>query len=121
MAAVEAGTPKDQVGRTFSVGLATVNRYLSRKRERGSLAPSSIPGRPRLIPPALEALLAVQVAEHNDATLAEHRSLWLKRQAKVEAEAEMGAGAAPVEVSAATVRRALLRVKLTIKKDAVGE
>jgi transposase len=100
--AVEAGTPQSVVARTFGVGRATVERYVRRRREAGSLGPSPIPGRPPAIGEAGAEALHAQVAAAPDATLAEHCAT---------RERERGA-----RVSAATMHRALARLGLTRKK-----
>src|SRR2546430_16385869 len=74
--AVEQGVPQAVAARTFSVGRATVERWVRRRRERGSLAPSPVPGAAPLVGPADAAALRAQVAATPDATLAEHCARW---------------------------------------------
>ncbi|MDP9352503.1 MAG: helix-turn-helix domain-containing protein, partial [Chloroflexota bacterium] len=47
--AVERGVPRSQVAEVFGVSLATIKRYLRRKRQTGDLTPKPRPGRPPLI------------------------------------------------------------------------
>ena len=95
-------------GPEFYAGYAATSRPISRttncwRRETGSVAPQRRVGRRRLIEPAAEGALRVQVAAHADATLAEHCTIW---------EAAHG-----VTVSPATMSRALRRLGLPLKKN----
>lgn len=100
--AVGAGTPRSVVARTFGVGRATVERYLRRQREAGSLAPRKSPGRPAVIGAAQAPALRAQLAAAADATLAEHCATW---------EREQG-----VRPSLWAMHRALARLGVTRKK-----
>jgi transposase len=103
VAAVDAGTPRAAVARTFQIARATIKRYLKQRREAGTLAPRTSPGRPAGIPadqlPALEG----QLTAHPDATLAQHCQRWQEAR-----------GAA---VSASARRRASKRLEWTRKKS----
>src|SRR5215210_5917404 len=63
LSAVDAGTPREQVAKTFSVSVPTIKRWLKRRRETGDVQPRAIPGRPsrkgtmleRWLPRQLEA------------------------------------------------------------------
>jgi transposase len=101
VAAVAAGTPRAVVARAFGVGLATVERYV-RRRRAGALAPRSSPGRPARLGADAEPALRAQLAAAPDATLAGHAERWAR---------ERGA-----RVSAATMRRAIARLGWTRKK-----
>ena len=103
VAAVDGGMPRREAARTFRVSMATIKRYLQRRRERGSLAPGRSPGRPPEIAPAQYPALAAQVAAHPDDTLAQHAATW---------RAEQGAA-----VSLWAVGRALVRAQITRKKS----
>ena len=46
LAAVDAGTPREEVAKTFSVSMPTIKRWLKRRREMGDVQPEPIPGRP---------------------------------------------------------------------------
>jgi transposase len=100
--AVDAGTPADEVAEQFAVSVATVYRYLARRRQVGHLEPTPKPGRPRLIPVGAEAALRAQVEAVPDATLAEHCA--------------QGAATAGYGVHLATMWRALERLALTPQK-----
>lgn len=102
--AARAGARQADVARAFTVGLNTVGRYVRLEREAGSLAPRPIPGRPRKLDAAAEAVLSELVRDDHDATLAAH--------------AERLAERTVVRVSARTVGRALDRLGVTRKKKA---
>ncbi len=46
LAAVDAGRPREEVAKTFSVSVPTIKRSLKRRRETGDVEPRAIPGRP---------------------------------------------------------------------------
>src|SRR5690349_11339897 len=98
--AVEAGMSRPEAARVFQVSVATIKRYLKRRRETGSLAPGRSPGRPPEIGPDAYAAL---VAARPDDTLAQHAATW---------RAEQGAA-----VSLWAVDRALGRARITRKKS----
>jgi transposase len=99
--AVEAGATQVAVAEAFSVGRATVQRYVAQRR-RGSLAPRPIPGRAARIGAAQGPALRAQLDATPDATLAEHCGRW--------------AGDQGVRVSVATMQRAIARLGWTRKK-----
>ena len=103
MAAVDAGMPRTEAVRTFRVSVATIKRYLQRRRTTGDLAPGRSPGRRPEIAPAQYPTLAAQVTAHPDDTLAQHAATW---------RAEHGAA-----VSLWALGRALVRAKITRKKS----
>jgi transposase len=45
LSAVDAGKPREEVARTFSVSMPTIKRWLKRRRETGDVEPEPIPGR----------------------------------------------------------------------------
>jgi transposase len=96
LAAVDAGRPREEVAKTFSVSMPTIKRWLKRRRETGDVEPRPIPGRPRLKGAALEEWLPSQLQHNNDLTLEEHREAF---------EEQTG-----VVVSASTVGRAIARL-----------
>ena len=100
--ALDAGLERAEATRTFGVPDRTIRRWRQRQRESGSVAPTRRPGRQRRIGPRAEAALREQVHTHPDATLSEHRTLWVTTQG--------------VSVSIATMSRALRRVGLPLKK-----
>jgi transposase len=99
--AVDSGMPRADIVKTFAVSLATMKRYLKQHRETGNLKPKAIPGRPAHKGAALEAGLLAQVEAHRDARLEDHCQQW---------EAEHG-----VQVSTATMSRAIRRLGWTRK------
>jgi transposase len=80
----------------------TARRYLKRRQERGSLEADVSPGRPREIGQAQETALRKQSQQYPDATLEKHCERWEKSK--------------KVEVSPATMCRALQRIDQTRKK-----
>ena len=100
--AVDSGDPPAEVAEQFAVSVATVYRYLARRRQVGHLEPRPKPGRPRAIPATAEAALGAQVRAAQDATLEEHCATW--------------AAAGGKAVHSATMWRALARLGLTAKK-----
>ena len=101
--AVAIGTPRKEVAATFAVSVPTIERWLRSKRETGSLAPRPVPGPVAVKTDALVAALPERLAERADATLAEQCSWWRE--------------ASGVEVSTATMSRALTRLGCTRKKS----
>jgi len=86
----------------FAISLATLKRYLKRQRETGDVRAKSIPGRPAKKGAALQAGLQPQLDAYPDATLAEHCQIWETTQG--------------VQVSSATMSRAIQRLNWTRKK-----
>ncbi len=74
--AVDQGTRRAEVVRVFQVSLPTIKRWLRRRRETGSLAPSPRPGPPAVKMGPLRAGLLPQLEAHPDATLEEHCARW---------------------------------------------
>jgi len=101
--AVESGMPRADIVKTFAVSLATIKRYLKQRRETGHLKPKAIPGRPARKGAALQAGLLAQLQAHEDARLEDHCQQW---------QAEHG-----VQVSTATMSRAMRRLGWTRKKS----
>ena len=104
--AVAIGTPRDEVAATFAVSMPTIERWLRLQRETGSLAPKPIPGPTAVKTAAVMAALPERLVEHADATLGEQCAWWRE--------------ASGVEVSTATMSRALRRLGLTRKKVPEG-
>jgi transposase len=96
LAAVDAGKPREEVAKTFSVSMPTIKRWLKRRRETGDVEPKPIPGRPRLKGAALQEWLPSQLQDNHDLTLEEHSEAF---------EEEVG-----VVVSASTVGREIARL-----------
>ena len=100
--AVEAGRPRDEVAARFEVSVPTIERWVRLKRETGGLARRPVPGAVAVKTVGLLAALPARLAEHADATLAEHCSWWQE--------------VSGCEVSTATMSRALTRLGWTRKK-----
>src|SRR5215204_1530936 len=73
LAAVDAGTPREEVARTFSVSMPTIKRWLKRRRETGDVEPKPIPGRPPRKGAMLKEWLPMHLQANDDLTLEEHR------------------------------------------------
>ena len=94
VAAVDGGMTQDQAAAIFGVSVNTVGRYLARRRDTGSLAPTAYRHGPRPEKKArLQAWLPARLQVAADATLAEHAAAF---------RTEHG-----VAVSAATMSRAI--------------
>lgn len=102
LAAVDRGTAREEAAKTFDVSVPTIKRYLKLRRETGDVEPKPIPGPRARKQAALDEGLPTQVRLNPDLTLPEHCELF---------EEEHG-----VEVSSATVSRALKRLSLPLKK-----
>ena len=73
LAAVDAGTRREEVAKTFSVSMPTIKRWLKRRREIGSVEPRAIPGRPSRKGAILKEWLPKHLEANDDLTLEEHR------------------------------------------------
>jgi len=96
LAAVDAGKPREEVAKTFSVSVPTIKRWLRRRRETGDVQPRAIPGRPSRKGAMLQRWLPEQLEANHDLTLEEHREAF---------EEEFGQ-----KVSTSTVGRAIARL-----------
>jgi transposase len=106
VAAVEAGESTKEVAERFEVSWSSVKRYYKQWRETGSLEPKPRPGRPpKLTAEELEGLRQ-QVKEHNDATLAEHCELLLKRRG--------------IRLGISTMWRLIAKLEISYKKKDTG-
>ena len=78
LAAVDRGMPRKEAVSAFAVSLATLKRWLGRRREEGSAEARRRPGmRPRIGADAEERrALWRQLEENPEATLLEHRETW---------------------------------------------
>ena len=102
VSSVEAGMPKAQAARTFSLSLSSVKRYVQRAEGAGSLAPKEKPGAaPKLDGKAMK-LLREDLADRPFATLRERCEY---------VEATTG-----LSVSRSTMCRAIARLGPTRKK-----
>jgi transposase len=100
--AVDQGRSRAEIVAMFAVSFATLKRYLKRQYETGDVRTKPIPGRPAKKGVALQAGLLSQLDASPDATLAEHCQMW---------EATHG-----IQVSSATMSRAIQRLNWTRKK-----
>jgi transposase len=73
LSAVDAGTPREEVAKTFSVSVPTIKRWLKRRRESGDVEPEPIPGRPPRKGAMLREWLPKHLQANDDLTLEEHR------------------------------------------------
>jgi transposase len=79
LAAVDAGTPREEVAETFSVSIPTIKRWLKRRRETGDVEPEPIPGRPARKGAMLKEWLPEHLEANDDLTLEEHREAFEER------------------------------------------
>ena len=100
--AVARAVPRAEVVSTFAVSLATIERWVRRQRETGSLTARRPPGAVVSKTVGLQTALPERLAAHADATLAEHCSWWREMSGH--------------EVSTATMSRAITRLGWTRKK-----
>jgi transposase len=105
LGALDRGMPRKEAASTFGVSLATLKRWLKRRREGEDIAPKPSPGRtPRILASQQQRrALGEQLEANHDATLARHCELW---------EDETG-----VAVSVATMSRAVRRLRWTFQKS----
>ena len=104
--AVEADEPRAAVAARFAVSVPTIERWVRLKRETGGLGRRRVPGAVAVKTAGLPGALPGRLAEHADATLAEHCAWWRE--------------ASGFEVSPATMCRALARLGWTRKKRRWG-
>ncbi len=105
LGALDRGMARKEAAGTFGVSLATLKRWLKRRREGEDLAPKPSPGRTPTIlaTPQQRGSLWEQLEENDDATLARHCQLWERRTG--------------VGVSVATMSRAVRTLGWTFKKS----
>ena len=106
LGALDRGLPRKEAAKTFGVSLATLKRWLKRRREGEDLAPKPSPGRTPRILATREQRRALwgQLEANDDATLERHCELW---------EGEHRGGG----VSVATMSRAVRKLGWSRKKD----
>src|ERR687889_11688 len=73
LSAVDSGTTRVEVAKTFSVSMPTIKRWLKRRRETGDVEPRAIPGRPARKGAMLQEWLPHHLEANDDLTLEEHR------------------------------------------------
>ena len=71
--AIDAGKPREEVAKTFSVSEPTIKRWIKRRRETGNIEPKPIPGRPSVKEAALKEWLSSHLPNNKDLTLEAHR------------------------------------------------
>jgi putative transposase len=78
LGALDRGMPRKEAASTFGISLATLKRWLKRRREGEDIAPKPSPGRtPRILATEEQRrALWEQLEENDDATLARHCELW---------------------------------------------
>ena len=72
LSAVDSGTPREEVAKTFSVSVPTIKCWLKRRRETGDVQPRAIPGRPSRKGTLLKEWLPHHLEANEDLTLEEH-------------------------------------------------
>src|SRR5215203_4940023 len=93
LSAVDSGSPREQLAKTFSVVVATLKHKLKRRKETGDVQPEPIPGRPSRKGVMLKEWLPKHLQANDDLTLEEHRQAF---------EEEFGE-----ELSTSTIGRAI--------------
>src|SRR5215210_3117841 len=73
LSAVDSGSPREQVVKTFSVSMPTIKRWIKRRRESGDVEPKPIPGRPSRKGAMLQSWLPKHLQANDDLTLEDHR------------------------------------------------
>ena len=72
LAAVDGGTLREGVAKTFCVWVPSIKRWLKRRRQSDDVAPKPIPGRTPLKGAALKEWLPEHPKGNPDLTLEEH-------------------------------------------------
>jgi transposase len=72
LSAADRGVPRKEIVEVFGVSLATIKRWLKRRRETGDVETRPLPGRPSLKGAALREWLPAQLSANPDLTLVEH-------------------------------------------------
>ena len=103
LAAVDEGHPVADMAEFFQNDPSTIRRWIRQRQRTGSGLSRPRPGRARRLDAAHDELLREQVATHPDATLAMHCERWNQVHQQV--------------VSRSTMRRAIQRLGITLKKE----
>ena len=103
LAALDQGMSRAAAVSTFAVSLATIKRWLARRRAGQSLAPRQSPGRTHTIPTTELPTLRARLEAAPDASLAAHMHWWNDAHPEC-------------PVSHATIDRAIARLNWTRKK-----
>ena len=72
LSAVDRGIPRKQAVEVFDVSLATIKRWLKRRRQTGDVEAKPLPGKRSVKGVALREWLPAQLSANPDLTLAEH-------------------------------------------------
>jgi transposase len=97
------GLHHNDIAYTYQVSHRTIERYVKRQRETGSLKPSPIPGRPRRLNLSKIEQFKAQLQTQPDASLEQHQHLWQTAHQQT--------------LSLATISRTITRLGWTRKKD----
>ncbi len=108
VAAVERGTLGAEVAETFGVGVATLKRWVARRRRdpKDDLSAKRPPGQAPSITPEQHGQLQQQLHGHRTATIAEHARLWNQEH--------------KTSLSQWTLGRAIRRLGWTQRKRSMG-
>jgi transposase len=90
LSAVDAGSPREEVAKTFSVSMPTIKRWLKRRRESGDVEPRAIPGRPSRKGAMLKEWLPKHLEANDDLTLEEHRQAFEEEFAEAVSTSTVG-------------------------------
>ena len=93
LSAVDAGMPREEVAKTFSVSMPTIKRWLRRRRETGDVEPRVIPGRPSRKGTLLKEWLPHHLEANDDLTLEEHREAFEDQFGEEVSTSTIGRGA----------------------------
>jgi transposase len=104
LAAIDRGMARSEVVTTFNIGLASLKRWLSSRRDTGDFRPRPpTGGQEATFTPLLDDELRTQVAAFPDATLPQHAERWNATH--------------QVHISHWTIGRAIRRLGLSRKKS----
>jgi transposase len=95
-------TSYEQVAEMFQIGVCTVRRWVSRKRQTGAIECLPIKGKPPKISETELPILKSLVGRNADKTLKELCCLWKEQTG--------------IEISKSAMDRALIRAELPLKK-----
>jgi transposase len=99
---VDQGYAREEIIKLLGVSRATIKRYLKQRRDTGTIAPKTIPGRTPKKLRLLQADLAAQLHAHDDLRLEDQCRLWEQTHG--------------VRVSTSTMSEAIKRIGWTRKK-----
>ena len=105
LGAIDVGLSQAEAARLFGVGTSTITRWRQRRAATKAVTPTPRSGRQPTIGADQAGALATQVAQAQDATLADHCATWAQRHG--------------VAVSVATMSRSIRRLGITVKQSPV--